>query len=95
MRLSQVRDKVGYVLKTFPETRESDKSLYKRYAQLYLGVTDTTPFVQVVADHELNYESISRARRWFQAKGEYESTEQVKARRALMEEGYKEEFRGA
>lgn len=95
MRLSKIRDKVGYILKTYPATRDSDKALYKWYAELYLGVNETTPFFQVVEDHELNYESLSRARRWFQAIGMYESTTQVAAKRALMEEGYKEEFRGA
>jgi hypothetical protein len=91
--LQKTKFRVEAVLSAYPDARENDKTLYKRYAQVFLGVTDTTPFFQVVEDYEINYDSIGRARRWFQAKGMYESTKQIAARRALMEEGYKEEFR--
>ena len=91
-RIIGIRRKVEAVLKEYPETRDSDKTLFIRYAQKYLGITDTTPFVEVVRDHELHFESLRRSRQWFQAAGLYESTAQVAKQRALAEEVYKKEF---
>lgn len=93
-RFNGVKRIVESLLAAYPETRESDKTLYKRYAQNCLGVTDTTPFLQVVDDHELNYDSIGRSRRWFQAKGLYRSTAQIEAERKAMEDDYKDSFPG-
>ena len=91
-RFGGVKQIVESLLAAYPETRESDKALYKRYAQNCLGVTATTPFLQVVDDHELNYDSIGRSRRWFQAQGKYESTKQIQKRREAAETDYKDSF---
>ena len=93
-RFKKLKTRVESLLSCYPETRENDKALYKRYAQVYLGVTDTTPFLQVVEDHEINYDSIGRSRRWFQAQGMYESTAQVKARREAEQAKYRDSFPG-
>jgi len=92
-RIAGIRRKVEVVLREYPETRDSDKTLFIRYAQKYLGITDTTPFVEVVRDHELHFESLRRSRQWFQAAGLYESTAQIAKRRALEEEIYRQEYR--
>ena len=93
-RLIGIRRRVETVLSAYPEARDSDKVLFIRYAQKYLGVTDTTPFVTVVQDHELHFESLRRSRQWFQANAMYESTVQIKTRRAAAQEDYRNSFPG-
>lgn len=61
--------------------RDSDTELYIQYLQRVLGANLTAPQLEVI--RSINYESISRARRKLQEKGQYHGSPEVMRKRRL------------
>lgn len=79
--LKTIEQKVLWELEHNPATRESDKILAVSFYSDFYGLTDTTPFVDVMIAKVPNYETIGRCRRKIQetredlrAKAEVEKT---------------------
>ncbi len=86
-KLKKVKDNVAVILEKYPATRSSDNMLFRIYLQEYYGIT--LPTIEAAVP----YESISRARRFWQSQGEYRPLEDsVIQAREEAEQIYKEEF---
>lgn len=61
--LKTIKDRVSYLLNRFPETRNSDKELWLRYLENFLGIDTGNTSLDVAAESELPSQmSLSRAR---------------------------------
>lgn len=86
-KLKKTKDNVAVILDKYPETRSSDNMLFRIYLQVYYGIT--LPTIETTVP----YESLSRARRYWQSQGKYRPLEDsVIQARAEAEQVYKEEF---
>lgn len=64
--LKTIEQKVLWELEHNPTTRDSDKILAVSFYSDFYGLTDTTPFVDVMLAKIPNYETIGRCRRKIQ-----------------------------
>ena len=89
-KISKVSKNVGHILDRFPKTRNSDKLLIVVYLRIYHDVRG----IWGIADKDVPcIESITRARRSFQACGMYKAEENVSEQRSEEEVGYADFFR--
>lgn len=84
-KISKEREKVAYILEKYPESRNSDNYLYRIYAQVYHGIL-LPPIEELTS-----FESISRQRRFLQAKGLFLAEDRVAEARSKLEQEYKKE----
>ena len=88
--MNNLKTETEYILKTFPESRDSDK---------LLTVLVLTTFFQVDRIEDIlksdvpPLESITRTRRRFQEEGMYLSNKQVESAREGLEREYKHMYR--
>lgn len=89
------KEYVEYILREYPESRNSDKVLVYLYwdqfinkDKQYLWKSDIiTDFIE-----DTPYESITRCRRHLQKNGKYLSDKQIKAERDRLENEMRKEF---
>ena len=93
--LKNTTKKVEYLLRNYPETRDSDTKLYARLCEMINPVVERVPFSVVMRYHE-RYgiplpETVRRSRQKLQATyPELAPTNNVSAARLLNEEVYRE-----
>lgn len=90
--LKTVKDKTGHILENYPETRNSDKVLTRKYRQVFDWldqVMDLTTYCKLTSA-----ETIGRCRREFQEHGEHLANEKVQEERELRESVHRSEFGG-
>lgn len=85
--LTEVKQQVEYILKSFPETRSNDKKLQVKVLTQFYNVEKIT---DILKPDVPSLESIRRCRQKLQSEGKYESTEAAKQAREEMEETYKQ-----
>lgn len=94
--LKKVKDMVEVVLKDTPQTRNDDYILIAEVYKRYYGITFNDGFLKIMYGHKglPSFESITRARRKFQADMPlvYGANGTVRKMRADMEPKYIEEF---
>lgn len=73
-KISTISTNVGHILERFPETRNSDKLLIVVYLRKF---HDVEGIWGIVSEDVPSLESITRARRSFQACGMYKAEEKV------------------
>lgn len=94
MKLSKIKELVSKCLAEDVSTRNSDWKLYVRVCQS-LGLDVNSVTLSDIYEHTSIYptfESVSRARRKFQADGLYEAEESVRNQRAGNTKEYIKEF---
>ena len=78
-----IKNKVEAILKENPETRDSDKELFIKFAGEYYNCDEE--IVRDLLEELPNFESLIRARRKIQEKGLYQGTRKL-ARQVLTNE---------
>jgi hypothetical protein len=63
-RIPAINDRVAYILKTYPSTRNNDTYLSWLYVRLFEGID--LPFVKFEKFHAINFETLGRVRRRMQ-----------------------------
>lgn len=76
--IKKIKDKVGFILKEYPQTRDCDKLLWLAYLSMFhdlknvLGENNYSNFKNLILSKKTpSTESIRRVRQKYQEKGEY------------------------
>lgn len=70
-RLTRMQDKVEYLLKTYPVTRDDDRKLIGAVYTVFYGVDVNAPFKEILLNDKLpNFETIRRCRQKAQEENE-------------------------
>lgn len=89
--LNSIEGKVERILYNIPETRNCDIKLALKIWQSYDGATDPISLSSILG--LTNFNTISRARRKFQSKGEYLPTDRnVLIKRGLLQKEYRKHY---
>lgn len=87
-KLRAVKKNVEYIMKVYPETRNSDLELIARYMFNNHGIVSFGECRMIKTAP--SFETITRVRRKIQAEGRYLSDKQIAQGRADLTETYKE-----
>jgi len=91
----KIRSLVKAILLEDEKARNSDKELYIQVVNVFNPEYAYQPLTEALRNKELpNFDTVTRARRWAQAKfPDLRAKKSVQERRELEEEEYKEAFR--
>ena len=97
MRNKNVKSQVKSILEKSIQARNSDRLLltliYLNYYPEYTMIKNGKVFVNILSTNAPLPESVRRARQWYQARGEYLASKDVKAYRRMKEDEFACDFK--